>query len=51
MNDWWKLLGGFLVLLLILQACSPKVTASVRTLGNGSCSMTIGAWVFSIYCR
>ena len=51
MNKWWKLLCGFFVLLFILQACSPKITASVRMIGNSSCSLTIGAWVFRTYCR
>jgi len=50
-NNWGKLLGVFFGLLLILQACSPRVTASIRMIGNSSCSLTIGAWIFKTYCR
>ena len=50
MENGIKLICGFIILLVILQACSPRVTASVRLLGNGSCSMTIGAWIFRFNC-
>jgi hypothetical protein len=51
-NLFFKTLVTFIILLLILQACSPKVTLQVRKLlSNGNCQVTVGAWVFNANCN
>ncbi|MGK7931812.1 MAG: hypothetical protein AB4041_10320 [Microcystaceae cyanobacterium] len=51
-NLFFKTLVTFIVLLLVLQACSPKVTLQVQKFfSSRTCQVTIGAWVFHANCN
>lgn len=50
-NAFFKTLVTFIVILLLLQACSPRLTLEVRKIfSNGTCQVTVGAWVFYARC-
>ncbi|MGK7955256.1 MAG: hypothetical protein AB4063_08345 [Crocosphaera sp.] len=47
----FKSLVTFIIIILLLQACSPRVTLQVRKFfSSRTCQMTIGAWVFNANC-
>ena len=51
-NFFFKSLVTFIIVLLLLQACSPKATFQVRKFfSSRTCQMTIGAWVFHANCH
>lgn len=50
-NLFFKTLVTFIVIVLVLQACSPKATIQVRKFfSSRTCQVTIGAWVFNASC-
>ncbi len=53
-NGNWvsKTLITLFLLILILQACSPRATLQVRKFfSSRTCQITIGAWVFNANCN
>lgn len=51
-NFFFKSLVTFILMILLLQACSPRLTLQVRKFfSSRNCQVTIGAWVFNANCQ
>ena len=51
-NLLFKTLVTLIILVLILQACSPRATLQVRKFfSNRTCQVTVEAWVFNANCN